>query len=77
VIAQVCNVEVYSAEEVIVEWVIGTGEKNDQTIGRADSGRVKLTQEGNILKIILRECDIKVTRPTLELQEEMAKFLRN
>jgi hypothetical protein len=74
VIAQLRNVEVYSAEEVIVEWVIGAGKKSGQTVGRADSGRVKLTQEGKILKIIIRESDVDLDRPTLEFQEEMSKF---
>jgi hypothetical protein len=74
VIAQLRNVEVYSAEEVIVEWTIGGGKKFRQIKGRVDSGRVKLTQDGNILKIIMRESDVDVARPTLELQEEMTKF---
>jgi hypothetical protein len=71
--AQLRNVEVYSAKEVTVEWTIGVG-RSGQTVGRADSGRVKLTQEGNILKIIIRESDVDLARPTLELQEEMTKF---
>jgi hypothetical protein len=74
VIAQLRNVEVYSAEEVIVEWTIGSGNNFRQIKGRVDSGRVKLTQDGNILKIIMRESDVEVARPTLELREEMTKF---
>jgi hypothetical protein len=35
---------------------------------------VKVTPIGNILKIIIRESDVDVARPTLELQEEVAKF---
>jgi hypothetical protein len=74
VIAQLRNVEVYSAEEVIVEWTISSGNNFRQIKGRVDSGRVKFTQDGNILKIIMRESDVDVARPTLELQEEMTKF---
>jgi hypothetical protein len=35
---------------------------------------VKLTPAGNVLKIIIREIDVDLPRPTLELQEEMTKF---
>jgi hypothetical protein len=35
---------------------------------------VKLTQVGNILKIILRENDVDAARPPLELQEEITKL---
>jgi hypothetical protein len=65
---------VYSAKEVIVEWAIGAGKTTGPIKGRADSGRVKVTPIGNILKIIIRESDVDVARPTLELQEEVAKF---
>lgn len=44
------------------------------TVGRADSGRVKLTTEGDTLSIFLRHVDIDETRPPFELQEEMTKF---
>lgn len=74
--AQLHNVEVYSADEVIIEWVLSLGESQSdfRVFGRADSGRVKLTQEGHILKIILRKNDIDSAHPPLELQEEMTKF---
>jgi hypothetical protein len=65
---------VYSAKEVIIEWAIGAGKTTGPIKGRADSGRVKVTPIGNILKIIIRESDVDVARPTLELQEEVAKF---
>jgi len=53
--AQLHNVEVYNAEKVIIEWQLslqndqGIGKTNVNIIGRTDSGRVKLTQEGNVL----------------------------
>lgn len=78
--AQLHNVEVYSTERVIIEWVLSLGENRSgvaatfRVFGRTDSGRVKITQEGHILKIILRQNDIDSSRPPLELQEEMTKL---
>lgn len=79
-ITQLHNVEVFSAERVSIEWQLSLpgdrdiGDTNLRITGRTDSGRVKLTSDGSILKIILRTHDVDPTRPPLELHEAMARF---
>jgi hypothetical protein len=53
VMAQLQNVDVYSAEKVVVEWAISVRDSSVKFMGRSDSGGVKLTEEGHVLKIIL------------------------
>jgi len=72
VIVQLRNIEVYSVVKVTIEWtVLKLGQRY---IGRTESGRVKLTQVSNILKVILREHDLDPSRPPLELSEELTEF---
>jgi hypothetical protein len=74
VMEQLRNVEVYSAEKVTVEWMLKMGDEDSTVVGRADSGRVKLTPIGDALRIFLREDDAEANRVPLEFQEEMTRF---
>lgn len=80
VIAQLRQVEVYSAEKLIIEWQMSipgdlpAGKIAYKVVGRTDSGRVKMIKDENHLKIILRKDDVDPARPPLELQEEMSNF---
>jgi hypothetical protein len=74
VMEQLYKVEVYSVQKVTMEWIVKLENKNVEIVGRADSGRVKLTEVGNVLKIYLREQDNDANRPPLELQEAITKF---
>jgi len=71
---QLHTVEVYTAEKVTVEWELKLKRRDVRTIGRAESGRVKVTAADKILKIFLREHDVDAACPPLELEEEMTKF---
>jgi len=70
---QLRHIEVYKVETVTLEWRLKSVKLSTQITGRTESGRVKITPIGSALKIFLRN-DVDVTRPPLELQEEMAKF---
>lgn len=75
VMEQLYNVEVYSAQEITLEWVVEPDASKPLIVGRADSGRVKLTlDEGNCLRIFIKENAVSLPCPPLELQEELAKF---
>lgn len=45
-----------------------------EVVGRVDSGRVKISTEGDVLQIYLRETDADHTRPPFELREELSDF---
>jgi hypothetical protein len=72
---QLYNVEVYSAEEITIEWVVESDASRPLVVGRADSGRVKLTVDGsNCLRIFIKETAVNLPCPPIELQEELARF---
>jgi len=70
---QLRHIEVYKVENVTIEWKLKSVKLSAQIAGRTESGRVKMTSTGSALKIFLRS-DVDVTRPPIELVEEMAKF---
>jgi hypothetical protein len=75
VMAQLYNVEVYSAQEITIEWVVEPDASRPRVVGRADSGRVKLTVEGSdCLRIFIKETAVNLPCPPIELHEELAKF---
>ena len=72
IIAQLCNLTVYTSEEVKVRWLVKM--KNGEVLGRADSGRVKITHKGKTMSIFLRQKDADVGHTPLELREHLTKF---
>ena len=71
---QLQNVEVCIAEKD-VEWAISVRHSSVKIISRSDFGRVKLTEEGPVLKIILRKNDANTARlPSLEFQRKWRSF---
>ncbi|PVH69973.1 hypothetical protein DL98DRAFT_661395 [Cadophora sp. DSE1049] len=73
ILDQLRHIEVYKVETLTIEWKLKSIKPSAQIVGRTESGRVKMTPIGPVLKIFLRN-DVDPTRPPLELQEEMAKF---
>ncbi|CZR62635.1 uncharacterized protein PAC_12532 [Phialocephala subalpina] len=43
IIGQLCNAKVYTAEKVSIQWTLKTPDGSLEVVGRADSGRVKIT----------------------------------
>jgi hypothetical protein len=70
---QLQTIEVYQSKKVLVEWIVKTPEGKTK-YGRAESGRVALNSENNILKVSMGAEDIEANVPPLELQEMLAKF---
>jgi len=60
---------------ITIKWIIKVRGREDVE-GRADSGRVKITAIGDGLEVFLRKSDSDVSRPPLELLEELAAFCR-
>jgi hypothetical protein len=75
IIEQLCNSKVYTVRKITLKWTVkvrGRGE----VVGRVDSGRVKITVIGKSLEVYLRRSDSDISRPPLELLEELAAFCR-
>jgi hypothetical protein len=70
---QLRHIEVYKVGAVTIEWELESVKPSAQIRGRSESGRVKMTPSGSVLKIFLRN-DVDLTHPPLDLQEEMTKF---
>lgn len=75
IIEQLCNSKVYTVKKITLRWTIKIRGREDVE-GRADSGRVKITVVRNGLEVFLRKSDSDVSRPPLELLEELAVFCR-
>jgi hypothetical protein len=73
IIEQLCNAKVYTVEKITIQWAVKVPVKGD-IIGRADSGRVKITATGKVLEIFLRKSDSDISHPPLELLEELTTF---
>ena len=60
-------------KKITLKWTVkvrGRGE----VVGQAGSGRVKITVMGESLEVFLRKSDSNISRPPLELLEELANF---
>ena len=64
----------YTAEKVSIQWTLKTPDGSLEVVGRADSGRVKITPVGKALLVYLRKEDSDVSRPPYELREELSTF---
>jgi hypothetical protein len=73
IIEQLCNAKVYTVEKITLQWVVKILNGED-VIGRADSGRVKITPTGTVLDVFLRKSDSDISHPPLELLEELTTF---
>jgi hypothetical protein len=73
IIEQLCNAKVYTVEKITIQWAVKVPVRGD-IIGRADSGRVKITATGKVLEIFLRKRDSDISHPPLELLEELTTF---
>lgn len=73
IIEQLCNAKVYTVEKITLKWAVKVPNGED-IIGRADSGRVKITATGKVLEIFLRKGNSDISRPPLELLEELTTF---
>lgn len=73
IIEQLCNPKVYIVKKITLRWTVKVRGKGD-VVGRVDSGRVKITVMGKSLDVFLRRSDSDITRPPLELLEELAGF---
>ncbi|KAI1092525.1 hypothetical protein F5B19DRAFT_502241 [Rostrohypoxylon terebratum] len=71
--AMLQSVTVYQAEKITVWWSIKSTDSTKIT-GRADSGRVKISQENGETRIYMNQEDIDSLYPPIELQEEMLRF---
>jgi hypothetical protein len=73
IIEQLCNAKVYTARRITLKWTVKVPGRGDVE-GRADSGRVKISAIGRGLEIFLRKSDAEISRPPLELLEEITAF---
>ena len=73
IIEQLCNAKVYTVRGITLKWTVKVPGKGDVE-GRADSGRVKISAIGKSLEVFLRKSDSDISRPPLELLEEMTTF---
>jgi hypothetical protein len=73
IIEQLCNSKVYTVEKITLQWAVKIPNGED-VIGRADSGRVKISPAGKVLEVFLRQGDSDISRPPLELLEELTTF---
>lgn len=73
IIEQLCNAKVYTVEKITLQWVVKVPNGED-VIGRADSGRVKITPTGTVLDVFLRKSDSDISHPPLELLEGLTTF---
>jgi hypothetical protein len=74
IIEQLCNAKVYTVQKITLRWVVKMPHTGVEVIGRADSGRVKVTGVGKGLEILLRRSDSDPSRPPFELMEELTTF---
>jgi hypothetical protein len=74
IIEQLCNTKVYTVRKITLRWAVKMPHSGAEVIGRADSGRVKVTGVGNGLEILLRKSDSDFSRPPFELMEELTTF---
>jgi hypothetical protein len=72
IITQLCNLIVYTSEDVVIHWSVKT--RNGEVLGRADSGRVKITNKGKTMSIYLRQKDADAGHAPLELGEHLTRF---
>jgi hypothetical protein len=73
IIEQLCNSKVFTVRRITLQWAVKVPGRGD-VIGRADSGRVKITPVGRSLEVYLRKVDSDLSRPPLELLEELSNF---
>jgi hypothetical protein len=73
IIEQLCNAKVYIVEKITLQWAVKIPNGED-VIGRADSGRVKITPTGKVLEVFLRKGDSDILHPPLELLEQLTIF---
>lgn len=73
IIEQLCNAKVYTVRRITLKWTVKVPGRGD-VVGRADSGRVKISAIGKSLEVFLRKSDSDISRPPLELLEEITTF---
>jgi hypothetical protein len=73
IIEQLCHAKVYVVGKITLQWAVTVPNRED-VVGRAESGRVKITSMGKVLEVFLRKGDYDVSFPPFEVLDELKTF---